>query len=132
MKDDCIFCKIVKGEVPCYKIFEDGNFFVFLDAFPSVEGQVLVIPKVHDYEYLFSMNSEDYCDLMNMVKRVSNAIDSSLFPIKTGMVVEGLEVGHVHVKLYPLMEKKPLELNSKVEISPEKMSEIAKKIALAM
>jgi len=119
----------VKGEIPSYKIYEDSDFFAFLDVFPSLEGQVLVVPKEHDVEYLFDMDDNDYCKLMKVVKKISIAIDKALKPIKTGIVVEGLEVDHVHVKLYPLMERKPLDLNSKAEVSEERMKEIAEKIA---
>lgn len=129
MKDDCVFCKIVKGKIPSYKIYEDSDFFVFLDAFPSLEGQTLVVPKGHDVEYLFDMKDDDYCKLMKVVKKISIAVDKALKPIKTGIVVEGLEVDHVHVKLYPLMERKPLDLNSKAEVSEKRMKEIAEKIA---
>ncbi|MCK5624484.1 HIT domain-containing protein [Candidatus Pacearchaeota archaeon] len=127
--DDCVFCKIVKGEISVEKIYEDEKYLAFLDAFPVMKGQVLIIPKEHISSYLFEMDDKNYSELLLVAKKVAKAMDNSLKPIKTGMVVEGLEVDHVHVKLFPLDGKsgfnlKPLE----VKPSEEEMKEISDKI----
>ena len=100
---DCIFCKIVRGETPCVKVWEDENYLAFLDAFPSMIGQVLLIPKNHLSSYAFELKDKDYSELLLVAKKISRAIDKSLKTIKTGLVMEGLEVDHVHIKLYPLI-----------------------------
>lgn len=128
MVDDCIFCKIVNGEIPCEKIWEDEKFLVFLDAFPTVLGHTLVIPKKHLASYLFDMDEKDYIEMLLIAKKIAKAIDKALNLVKTGMIVEGLEVNHVHIKLLPLdrggLKLKPLDPPP----SKEKLQEIAEKI----
>jgi histidine triad (HIT) family protein len=101
--EECIFCKIVRGEIGANKIYEDDKFLVFLDAFPSVRGQTLVIPKKH-VGYFIKMDEVGFCDLMSISKKISVALQKAFNPIKVGVVIEGLEVKHVHIKLYPLDE----------------------------
>lgn len=131
MAGDCVFCKIAKGEIPTEKIYGDDEFLVILDAFPSMKGQTLVIPKKHVAPYLFDLDDEFYTKIMLFSKRIANAIDKALNPIKTGLVVEGLEVDHVHVKLYPLTKPFTLKL---LDPKPpkEEMEEIAKKIKMSL
>ena len=102
---DCIFCKIAKGEIPSLKIWEDENFLVIVDAFPILKDQLLLIPKKHIGNYLFSLDNKLYQNLMLRVKKIAKVMDKSLKPIKIGMIVEGLEVNHVHIKLIPLYNK---------------------------
>ena len=130
MVEDCIFCKIVRKEIPCYKIYEDEEFLVFLDAFPLVKGQTLVVSKNH-LDYLFNIEDKIYTKLMILAKKIAKAIDKSLKPIKTGMIVEGLEIAHVHVKLYPLntgfINLKPI-----LKLSDKEMKKIAEEIKKAL
>ena len=129
---DCIFCKIVNGEVPCYKIWEDERFLVFLDVFPALKGQTLVVPKKHSEGYLFDLEDQNYNELLLVAKKIAKAIDKSLKPVKTGLLVEGLEVNHAHVKLFPL-EKEGFKLKP-IEPKPseEEFKEIAEKIKSAL
>ncbi len=137
MDENCIFCKIAKGEIPCYKIYEDEEFISFLDIFPSVRGQVLVIPKKHSESYFFNLNDEEYSKILLVAKKIVKAIDKSLKPYKTGMIVEGLELDHLHIKLYPL-EKNDTYFNKilcrPLEPKPteEEMKKIAEKIRDAL
>lgn len=133
MAEDCIFCKIVKGEIPCYKIYEDDFALVFLDAFPSMLGQTLVIPKNHLGGYIFGLKNSDYSRLLLISKRIARAIDRALKPIKTGLVIEGIEVNHVHVKLFPLT-KEGLKLKPLIDPRPseKEMQEICEKIKKAL
>jgi len=99
---DCIFCKIVKGEIPCEKIWEDENFMAMLDINPNVEGMTLILPKKHFDSYVFNMKDKDYCELMKASKKVSKILDKALNTKRTALVMEGLGVNHAHIKLYPL------------------------------
>lgn len=100
--DNCIFCKIAKGEIPCAKIWEDEKHLAFLDKFPNVHGMALVIPKKHFDSYAFDMSDSEYCDLMKAAKKVAKLLDKKLKVQRTAMVMEGLGVNHVHIKLYPI------------------------------
>jgi histidine triad (HIT) family protein len=101
-KDDCIFCKIVKGDIPSVKIWEDVEHIAVLDINPNVEGMTLVLPKKHFDSYIFDMDDKDYCKIMIASKKVANLLDKKLNVKRTAMVMEGLGVNHAHVKLYPI------------------------------
>ena len=96
-----IFSKIVKGEIPCYKVAEDENYLAFLDIFPLVTGHVLVIPKV-EIDYLFDLDDQKYLGLMLFSKRVALALKKAIPCRKVGVVVLGLEVPHAHIHLVPM------------------------------
>jgi histidine triad (HIT) family protein len=101
-KKDCIFCKIVKGEIPSAKIWEDKNFIAILDVFPNTKGMTLVMPKAHYDSYAFDMPDKAYSELMLASKKVAKILDKKLKVGRTAMVMEGMGVNHVHIKLYPL------------------------------
>jgi histidine triad (HIT) family protein len=128
--NNCIFCKIIKGEIPCYKVYEDEFSLAFLDAFPSIKGQALVIPKSHIAPWLFNIEDADYCKLMLAAKKVVNAVQKAMNPLKTGLVVEGLEVDHVHIKIFPFSKNGFKDYAKEIEppLSKEEMQEIAEKI----
>ena len=125
-----IFSKIIKGEIPSYKVAEDENFFAFLDINPLAKGHTLIIPK-KEVDYIFDLDSETYLGLFSFTKRVSAAIESSIDCLRLGMVVYGLDVPHVHIHLIPL-QGKGNELNfsnPKIKLSPDEFKEIAKRIS---
>lgn len=99
---ECIFCKIVKGEIPSVKIWEDSEHVAILDINPNVEGMTLVLPKKHFDSYVFDIGEKDYLNIMNATKKVANLLDRKLNVKRTAMVMEGLGVNHAHVKLYPI------------------------------
>jgi histidine triad (HIT) family protein len=127
---DCVFCKIVKGEIPCEKIFEDERYLGFLDAFPSMKGQALIIPKEHLAPWMFDLDDKIYSEIMLVTKKVAKAIDSAFRPLKTGIIIEGLELDHVHVKIFPLSKIGFRDYQKKLDPLPSKdeMEEIAEKI----
>lgn len=100
---DCIFCKIVSGNIPSKKVYETPKSLAFLDAFPLVRGHVLVIPKVH-YHKIQEMTKEDNADLFETVRIVTEKAErlapSSLVAIHNGKE-SGQEVPHVHVHIIP-------------------------------
>jgi len=101
-KSDCIFCKIVAGEIPSYKIYEDDDFIGILDVFPNTKGMTLVIPKEHYDSYAFEMPEEIYTKFFLTAKRLGKVIDEKLGVVRTALVMEGMGVNHAHIKLYPL------------------------------
>ena len=125
---DCIFCKIARKEIKAEIVYEDKDVLAFLDSFPCVEGQVLAIPKKHT-AYFIDLNDKDYSNLMLAVKKIARAMQKTFNPIKVGVIIEGLEVQHVHVKLYPLGKKGFSEIiNCKPEFSEKEMKETAERI----
>lgn len=100
---DCIFCKIVKGEAPCHKIWEDEKHIAFLGIFPNTEGMAIVIPKKHYSSYAFDLPEDVFKDLIIAAKKVGKLLDAKLDDVgRTGMVFEGFGVDHVHAKLFPM------------------------------
>ena len=130
MIDDCVFCKIVRGEIPVKKIYEDEDTLVFLDAYPIMKGQTLVIPKKHIAPYLFDTDDKTYVKLMLVAKKIAKAIYKALNPIKTGLIIEGLELDHVHIKLFPLSNEGFKNISKLLNPTPslEEMKDIAERI----
>lgn len=125
--ENCIFCKIAKGEIPSAKIWEDENFFAFLDISPVRPGHALVIPKKHE-EYIFDLNNNDYSNLMLASKKVAELLKEKLNPKKVGMLVEGFGVEHVHVHLIPIDGGAEIWLGYSKKSTPEDLKKIADKI----
>ena len=103
--DDCIFCKIVRGEIPCIKIYEDENALAFMDIAPLNQGHVLIIPKSH-YETILDIEPDVFGWLGNVVARVSKAVQKTLKP--DGINVMQLNgkaanqvVPHLHIHVVP-------------------------------
>ena len=107
MKNDCIFCKIVKGKLPCHKIWEDEKHLAFLSIFPNTKGFSVVITKKHYSSYAFDLPDKVLNDLVIASKKVAKLIDSKLEEVgRTGLIFEGFGVDHVHAKLFPMQGTK--------------------------
>ncbi len=106
MEDGCLFCKIVSGKAPGHVIMEDEKHMAFLDAFPLVEAQSVVIPKKHFPGYAFDMPTGDLLELMAFVQKVAKRIDSKLGSERCMQVFQGYAIDHVHTKLFPVMQVK--------------------------
>ena len=101
--NDCIFCKIVKGEAPCHKIWEDDKHMAFLSLFPNTEGFSVVITKEHLPSYPFALSDEKLVGLVIAAKKAAKKIDAAYEDVgRTGMIFEGFGVDHVHAKLFPM------------------------------
>lgn len=124
-----IFTKIIDGDIPCHKVAEDERHIAFLDIRPSAEGHTLVVPK-EEVDYFFDLPDGQLAETMLFAKRVVKAMDKILDPIRTGIIVEGLEVPHAHVHLIPIYEKtQPFSLGHNVDVPDERMAELAQKIS---
>ncbi len=106
--NNCIFCKIVKGEIPSHKVWEDKEHLAILDINSINPGHTLLIPKKHE-DYLFDLNDNEYSSLMLKCKAVAKILKGKLNPKRVGMAVEGFGVPHVHIHLVPI--NNPNELN---------------------
>lgn len=111
---DCIFCKIIKGEIPCYKVYEDQDVFAFLDIAPVSYGHTLVVPKKH-YINLEEIPKEDLCQTIKVVKRIGKAIKYGMGKYGYNIQVNndpvaGQVVPHLHFHLIPRSEDDGLKL----------------------
>lgn len=122
-----IFSRIVAGEIPCYKIAENDEFFAFLDINPVQKGHTLVIPK-EEISYIFDINDDKLGRYMAFAKKVAAAIQKAVPCLRIGMAVVGLEVPHSHIHLVPLNGLHDLNLDAKMEVAREEMEQIAENI----
>lgn len=100
---DCVFCKIVKGELPSHKIWEDEKHLAFLSIYPNTEGFSVVITKEHHSSYAFDLPDEVLSGIVLAAKKVGKLIDEKLEGVgRTGMIFEGFGVDHIHAKLFPM------------------------------
>ena len=131
MMPDSIFTKIIKGEIPCYKIAEDDRFIAFLDVFPIKKGHTLVVPKVQ-IDYLFDLDDSLLSDLMLFAKKVAQKMERAIPCERIGVAVIGLEVPHAHVHLVPLDTVGDIDFGQpKLQLSNEEMAEIADSIRVS-
>lgn len=122
-----IFTKIIKGEIPCYKIAEDENYFAFLDINPVQKGHTLVVPKIED-DYIFHLDDQTLAGLMLFSKKVAKAIEKAVPCKRISVAVVGLEVPHTHVHLIPIAQEKDLNFAQKQQLDPSEMEKIAENI----
>ena len=131
---DSIFTKIIRGEIPSHKIYEDESTFVFLDINPLNPGHALVVPK-QEVDHLWDLDADLYQAVMATVKKVALRQREVLNPKRVGMWLEGFSVTHAHVHVFPLY--KGLEstvadhiAGKSVTPSDQEMADIAKKLAI--
>lgn len=123
-----IFTKIVQGLIPAYKIYEDDNFLVFLDAFPLAKGHTLVIPK-QEIDYLFDLPNDLYRDMQMLAKRIAIAQKKAIPCKRIGVAVLGLEVPHAHIHLVPMNSEADINFrNPKLTFTPDEFVAIADSI----
>ncbi|HNV43878.1 MAG: HIT domain-containing protein [Spirochaetes bacterium] len=122
MENNCIFCKIVDGEIQSAKIFEDEEFIAILDTMPNTYGMTLILPKKHYDSYIFEMPDQFYLKLMIFTKKVVKILEKGLNVNRVAMVMEGMGINHAHIKLYPLhgVEKEFKQILAKDTIFFEK------------
>lgn len=126
-----IFTKIINGEIPCYKIAEDENYFAFLDINPNSKGHTLCVPK-KEVDKIMDLDRETYMGLMAFSRKVGRAIEAAIDCKRVGLTVIGLEVPHVHVHLIPLQGMKDATFQNKVAFTPEEFKTIAESIRSKM
>jgi histidine triad (HIT) family protein len=100
--ENCIFCKIAKGDIPSVKIWEDKKHIAILDINPNTEGMTLVLTKEHYDSDATDMPDKPYKDLMLAAKKVAKLLEKKLNVKRVSIVMEGMGVNHVHIKLYPM------------------------------
>src|ERR1700685_1642910 len=123
-----IFSKIIAGEIPSYKITEDENFFAFLDIFPLVEGNVLVVPKTETDKF-FDLKDNYLSEILLFAKPIAHAIEKAFICNRCGISVIGLEVPHAHLHLAPINTANDLNFTKgKLKLSADELKKIQQKI----
>lgn len=129
--DESIFTKIIKGEIPCHKIYEDDFCIVFLDIHPLSEGHTLVVAK-KQIEFVWDLPAEDYQAIMMAAKRVALRLREVLGTKYISERIVGVDVPHAHVQLIPFNDASELSKQQDMEAEPdhEALAELAKKLSL--
>lgn len=105
MSEPTLFDKIVNGEIPSWKVWEDDTYLAFLTPFPNTPGFTIVIPKKNPGDYVFNMDDEIINGLMKAAKHVAKILEKALGVKRVALVFEGTGVAHLHAKLIPLHGK---------------------------
>ena len=123
-----IFSKIIKGDIPSYKIAENEQFFAFLDIFPLREGHVLVVPKTETDKF-FDLSGDYLSQILVFAQPIAHAIEKSFDCNRCGISVVGLEVPHAHLHLIPISSANDLNFNQpKLKMREAELKEVQKKI----
>lgn len=130
--EETIFTKIVKGEIPCYKIAENDKFFAFLDISPLAKGHTLVITKLQN-DYIFDLPDDMLGEMMIFAKKVAAGIKKAIPCNRIGVAVIGIDVPHNHIHLVPINGVGDLNFKGeRVKLSEEEFKEIAASITAAI
>lgn len=121
--ENCIFCKIIDGKIPAYKVYEDEDFFGFLSIQPNTKGHIVLIPKDHTEEFL-EIPIELYTKYMMIGKNISEKMKSIFKPKKIAYVFAGLQVPHTHLNIFPLNHAEDFNTTSPYEASEEELKEV--------
>ena len=123
-----VFSKIVRGEIPSYKIAENDKYYAFLDIHPLARGHTLVIPK-EEVDYLFDLNDKLLSDMMVFAKKVALAIEKVVPCKRIGVAVLGLEVPHAHLHLIPINSEADISFSRpKLKFKETEFEELAARI----
>ena len=122
-----IFSKIISGEIPSYKIFENEKFLAFLDINPNTLGHTLCIPK-EETDQIFDLDDKTLSELIIFSKKIANAIKKAVVCERVGVSVVGLEVPHVHVHLIPINNMDDMSFDSKINMTENQFIETMNKI----
>jgi histidine triad (HIT) family protein len=124
-----VFTRIINGEIPCYKVAEDENYFAFLDINPLKTGHTLVVPK-QETDYIFDLDDKKLAGMILFSKKVAAGIKSAYPCNRVGVAILGLEVPHAHIHLVPMDSMEDINFkNPKLKFSPEEFKGIASRIS---
>jgi histidine triad (HIT) family protein len=120
-----IFSKIIRGEISCYKIAENDEFFAFLDIRPVAKGHTLVVPK-KETDYIFDIDDNELGRMMIFAKKIAVAMKKNVPCRRIALTVIGLEVPHAHIHLIPINKESDMSFsNPKLTFTPEEFQSIA-------
>jgi len=125
--DDCVFCKIIRGEGPSYKIWEDEECYAFLSIRPVNPGHTLVIPKKH-IDHIWEVDDPLFSNLFHRSKELSQPLRRAFNAPRVGVAIEGFYVPHAHIHLVPVYSMSELDPNRGKRATPEELADAYQKI----
>jgi histidine triad (HIT) family protein len=128
--EESIFAKIIRGDIPSHKIYEDSRTFAFLDIRPIVNGHVLVVPKVQ-VDHIWDLETVDYCALWETAQKIAQHMRQTLKVQRVGIKVVGEEVPHAHIHLIPFNTAEEYNRTVKDALHPsdDELAEMAKRLS---
>jgi histidine triad (HIT) family protein len=122
--EKCIFCEILEGKIPSFKIAEDQRCLAILDKYPCIKGQVLVISKKHHPPGFSQMGEQVAVDLVSFAKKISGKICQALNLLEVTFAIEGLDVKHAHGKMFPVKSREEYVREIKLPGQPAEDKEL--------
>lgn len=123
----CVFCKIIKDEIPTYKVWENNNFLAFLDVNPINPGHILLIPKKH-FEEVFDFDNYLYNEVFQIIKKISKPLRNITNAKKIGVAIEGLGVSHAHIHIVPIYNGNELNPERAKKATGNELKEMQNKL----
>lgn len=127
MQEPSIFTRIINGEIPCNKIYEDDRVISFMELHPINEGHVLVVPK-KQVDHIWDLSDEDYHYLWSVAKKIGTHMREVMKSPRVGVVVEGFGVPHVHIHLIPIYQGNDLKKPQDKTMTPDDLAAMAEKL----
>lgn len=127
---DCIFCKIVNKEIPCFKVWGNERFLVFLDIVPINPGHILIVPKNHNEE-IFKIEDDLYNELFQIAKKLSEPLRKATEAKRVGMMIIGFDINHAHLHLVPLYKGPELNPERAKKATEEELKQMQEKLVEA-
>lgn len=118
MQEPSIFTRIINGEIPAHKTYEDDRVIAFLDLHPQNEGHTLVVPKIQ-IDQIWDLSNDDYLYLWEVVNKIGTHIQTMIGSPRVGISVEGFGVPHVHVHLVPIYHGNDLKKPQNLDANPD-------------
>ena len=127
-ENNCVFCKIVAGKIPDYRIWEDQDFVAFLDIKPVQVGHVLIIPRAH-YEHILDLPDDLYTKIFLAAKRLAPKIGKVVGAVRMGLSVVGIDVTHAHLHLIPIHRSGDMNFDKAKASNPEALKELQRRLS---
>lgn len=128
MSEQSVFTRIVSGEIPCYKVYEDEHVFAFLDINPVRPGHVLIVPKV-EIDQFYEVPEPYYLAVFSAAKKIAPALREAVGSLRIATVVAGFDVPHFHYHLIPADSMSDIDFAKTKKLEPAEMEKIRAKIA---
>lgn len=129
MQEKSVFTRIINGEIPSHKIYEDERVIAILTSEPVFEGHTLVIPKIQ-VNHIWDLSDDDYAYLWKTAKKIGQHIREVYNSPRVGVVVEGFGVPHAHIHLIPIYQENDLQKSERVQLSEEQFVAIAERLKM--